>query len=263
MISAGDLWWVRGASVDEQLKKRLLGAVVLLSIAVLLIPLFFGPSSEVPEVPLVGQGQDPPPKPPVAMDEAIADLPPLETPSALPGTTPIDTLPQDFPITQTDIPPIASVRPATQAKPTAKVEPLVKPKTQAASTVKAEKPKPLATKPKVAPERLAKLSPQDEVSTKAARDPKVARAAKTVPRDPASASWAVQVGSFSDKIKADILRRELQVRRFPAFVLTAQVDGKLMYRVRVGPELERNKAVRLRDRLAQDMSLTGNVVGHR
>lgn len=307
--------------MDEQLKKRLLGAVVLLSLAVLLIPVFFGPDSE----PLPAPGTqlatatgtqlpgNPPDKPPEGLGDTFIDLPLHETPGTqtagtqTPGLTMPpgdDSLRFDLeppvtgPATQQDtalVPPvtsgpipigrIASKPPVTEMSPRAEKaarpetttkapSEKIKPKSKAEKPEKAPTPAAKMEKAKPAPERLAKLTPREEVvkakpqsheatkptakDTRSSDKPR----SKAVAPDSASGAWAVQVGSFNDKIKADILRRELQIRRLPAFIATARVEGKLMYRVRVGPDLSREQADRWRERLARDLNLNANVVKH-
>lgn len=68
---------------------------------------------------------------------------------------------------------------------------------------------------------------------------------------PASA-WAVQLGAFSSQSKAELLVAELRKRRYPAFVLEYRASGQVLYRVRVGPEQDRARAVEIAARLAKD-----------
>ncbi len=68
---------------------------------------------------------------------------------------------------------------------------------------------------------------------------------------PASA-WAVQLGAFSSRGKADQLVAELRERRYAAFVLEYRASGQVLYRVRVGPEQDRKRAEEIAARLAKD-----------
>jgi DedD protein len=68
---------------------------------------------------------------------------------------------------------------------------------------------------------------------------------------PASA-WAVQLGAFSNRSKADQLVAELRKRRYAAFVLEYRASGQVLYRVRVGPEQDRKRAEEIAARLAKD-----------
>jgi DedD protein len=72
---------------------------------------------------------------------------------------------------------------------------------------------------------------------------------------PAAASgsaWAVQLGAFSSKAKAEQLVAELRKRQFSAFVLEYRAGGKVLYRVRVGPEQDRARAEATAARLAKE-----------
>ncbi|MGH8129556.1 MAG: SPOR domain-containing protein, partial [Steroidobacteraceae bacterium] len=49
-------------------------------------------------------------------------------------------------------------------------------------------------------------------------------------------AWAVQLGAFSNRDKAEQLVAELRRRGYAAFVLEYRATGQVLYRVRVGPE---------------------------
>ena len=66
------------------------------------------------------------------------------------------------------------------------------------------------------------------------------------------AAWAVQLGAFSNKAKAEQLVAELRKRQFSAFVLEYRASGKVLYRVRVGPEQDRGRAEATAARLAKE-----------
>lgn len=95
-----------------------------------------------------------------------------------------------------------------------------------------------ATRPEPAPEK----PPVDARSVK----PPVASA-------PAEAqAWAVQLGAFSNRAKAEQLVAELRKRGYAAFVLEYRATGQVLYRVRVGPEQDRARAAEIAGRLAKD-----------
>lgn len=75
-------------------------------------------------------------------------------------------------------------------------------------------------------------------------------------------TWAVQVGSFSKQANALRLRDKLRGRGYPAFVEKISTAGKVVYRVRVGPEAKRADALALQKELQQKMKLKGLVVRH-
>lgn len=62
------------------------------------------------------------------------------------------------------------------------------------------------------------------------------------PQRTALSSWVIQVASFSSRENADNLVKMLRAEKFDSFVEPAQVKGKKVYRVRVGPEIDRRQA---------------------
>jgi len=68
----------------------------------------------------------------------------------------------------------------------------------------------------------------------------------------AGTAWAVQLGAFSNRGKAEQLVAELKKRRYAAFILEYRAAGQVLYRVRVGPEQERARAEEIAGRLAKD-----------
>ena len=68
----------------------------------------------------------------------------------------------------------------------------------------------------------------------------------------AATAWAVQLGAFSNRSKAERLVADLQKRRYAAFILEYRASGQVLYRVRVGPEQDRARATEIAGRLAKD-----------
>ncbi len=66
------------------------------------------------------------------------------------------------------------------------------------------------------------------------------------------AAWAVQLGAFSSRSKADRLVAKLRSRGYSAFVFEYPAGGQLLHRVRVGPEQDRARAVAIAERLRND-----------
>ena len=71
--------------------------------------------------------------------------------------------------------------------------------------------------------------------------------------------WMVQAGSFRQRDNADRLREQLRAQRFPAGLYTTTVEGRTLYRVRVGPHSSRAESERTRDRLRQ-LGFKGDIV---
>lgn len=65
-------------------------------------------------------------------------------------------------------------------------------------------------------------------------------------------AWAVQLGAFSTREKADGLVADLRRRGYAAFVLEYRGGGQVLHRVRVGPEQDRARAVAIAERLRKD-----------
>ncbi|MGD8682022.1 MAG: SPOR domain-containing protein [Lysobacterales bacterium] len=81
----------------------------------------------------------------------------------------------------------------------------------------------------------------------------------TSPSDPL-VRWVVQVGSFSSATNADNLVARLRTETLSAYKEQVNSGGSTIYRVRVGPFLERDEAIRA-ERLVKDrLSLDGVVM---
>ena len=70
----------------------------------------------------------------------------------------------------------------------------------------------------------------------------------------------VQVGSFTTQANADGLVQRLKQAGYTAFIEPLGDGDKPTYRVRVGPELTKLTAERIRDEIAQDIELKGIVM---
>ena len=76
--------------------------------------------------------------------------------------------------------------------------------------------------------------------------------------------WVVQVGSFS-RVNADKLNDQLREAGYRAYVVDEPVkakDGSLLYRVRIGPEVLRSEALKLKAELKKEMKLDGFVLNY-
>lgn len=74
--------------------------------------------------------------------------------------------------------------------------------------------------------------------------------------------WAVQVGSFNKRTNALGLKDKLRKKKIHAFVERIMKNNKVIYRVRVGPEITRKKAEALKIKLKKELKLSGLVVKH-
>ena len=73
----------------------------------------------------------------------------------------------------------------------------------------------------------------------------------------ALSAWVIQVGSFTQEANARTLQEQLRAGKFPAFIETVKSADGTIYRVRVGPELDRGRAEKSRDRIARALGLKG------
>jgi len=79
----------------------------------------------------------------------------------------------------------------------------------------------------------------------------------------AAEAWVVQLASLTRKQNALLLQERVRKKGLHAFVVSSQVDGNTMYRVLVGPELLRSNAEKQRQRLQQEIKLSGLVIKYR
>lgn len=250
--------------MDPVLKRRLVGAAVLWVAAMLVLPWVLEPARESTPDPTVVASSDPdremrtidltppPPRTPavsapvpaVSEPEPSAEPPPAlaEMEDALAHAPPEAPPPQ-----QASAPaPVPAPKPAVAAPrpPAVPPKPAAAPVGTAPKTVVATKPPPPAPAPAPAPGASASVA--------------------TAQRPPSSgapgSAWSVQVGSFGDIQNAQSLAARLLQRQHSAQVSTLVVNGRTLYRVRVGHLGRREDAEALRVRIEQSMGLNGRVV---
>lgn len=186
---------------EHRIKQRIIGAIVLVSLAVIFIPMILSGGRDQ-SMPLFGSPI--PPKPENITSIKVLEFENIPKPPqpATVMTSPVDQHSKDG-----DEP----------------VEPLVKP---------VNKPKPeLATKQPDKPARPLK-------------------------------AWVVQVGSFTKSTNALNLKDKLVKNGFRAFVERVTTKTQTSYRVRVGPEIRHDNALKLQKQIEQKMNIKGLVVTH-
>jgi cell division septation protein DedD len=80
----------------------------------------------------------------------------------------------------------------------------------------------------------------------------------STPSDPL-VRWVVQVGSFSNSKSAEALVAELRLAGLTAFSEKVSSAGSTAYKVRIGPEIDRDKAAELARKVKADHNLDGFV----
>ena len=84
---------------------------------------------------------------------------------------------------------------------------------------------------------------------------------KAVPAKPIKA-WAIQVGTFSQKSNALALRDSLRKDGYLAYLENSKTNGQKSYRVRVGPEIEKDELEKLKLKLLVEKEINGFIVSH-
>ncbi|MBV7478264.1 SPOR domain-containing protein [Pseudomonas sp. PDM31] len=212
------------ALLDKAYKQRMVGALVLVALAVIFLPMLFSRQDEQRQVIVEAPAAPQAPALPQVQVEPVV----VPEPQALPQ----EPVPSDEEIAQQEAP----VVPATPVAP--------------APTAKAVTPPPapapaLAAKPATAPVQPITAAPGKPDTTQSRVD-----------ANGLSVSWSVQLASLASRDSAEKLQKSLRSQGYNAYIRTA--DGK--NRVFVGPLIERAEADRLRDLLSRQQNLKGFVV---
>jgi len=81
-----------------------------------------------------------------------------------------------------------------------------------------------------------------------------------VSKDAAGYSYAVQVGAFSDKKRADKLAGQLKKKEYKVYLVSVKKSGTIFYRVRVGKFQSKDEAGKMAERIEIDENLPAVVV---
>lgn len=73
-------------------------------------------------------------------------------------------------------------------------------------------------------------------------------------------AWVVQVASFRSEDSADGLKKKLQLRGYKAYVEKQSLSGRPLYRVMIGPKLSQTQAESIRDEIEKEFRLKGLVM---
>jgi DedD protein len=210
------------ALLDKAYKQRMVGALVLVALAVIFLPMLFSRQDEQRQVTVEAPAAPQAPVVPQVQMETVAVPEP-------------QTLPQEPVPTDEEV--------AEEAAPAAPVAPAPAP----AAPI-------MITKP-VAPPAVAKPIPAPaQPITSASSKPDTTQS--RVDANGLSVSWSVQLASLSSRASAESLQKTLRSQGYNAYIRSA--DGK--NRVFVGPLIERAEADRLRDLLGRQQNLKGFVV---
>ncbi|WP_213936775.1 SPOR domain-containing protein [Pseudomonas sp. dw_612] len=211
------------ALLDKAYKQRMVGALVLIALAVIFLPMLFSRQDEQRQVTVQAPSAPQAPSVPQLQVEPVV----VPEPQALPQ----EPVPSDDEIADQQAPstPIAPAAPVASA-PAPAAKPVTPP------------PAPVA---KPAPAQPIAAAPAKPDTTQSRVD-----------ANGLSVSWSVQLASLSSRASAESLQKSLRSQGYNAYIRTA--DGK--NRVFVGPLIERAEADRLRDLLGRQQNLKGFVV---
>jgi len=115
-------------------------------------------------------------------------------------------------------------------------------------------PSPTAPKPEAQAEAITEPTPPKPSGSEAPPPP-----SKPEPAPSKPSGWVVQVASFSDQTNADQTLARLRLAGYDSFVEEIRVKDKVLYRVRVGPEVQRQQADALQAKIAKELKLNGQV----
>ncbi|WP_207167347.1 SPOR domain-containing protein [Pseudomonas protegens] len=209
------------AMLDKVYKQRMVGALVLVALAVIFLPMLFSREDEQRHVTV----EAPPTPQASAMPQVQVE--PVVVPE--PQVLPQEPVPVEEPVVQQVAPsmPIAPSAPAVAPAPV------------------------VASKPAPAPKPAPVPAPAQPIAV-AKPDTSQSR----IDANGLSISWSVQLASLSSRESAENLQKTLRSQGYNAYIRSA--EGK--NRVFVGPLIERAEADRLRDLLGRQHNLKGFVV---
>ena len=213
------------AMLDKGLKQRIVGALVLLALAVIFLPMLFSRQDEMRQVVV-----DAPSMPKAPQMPAVA-----VQPTAVPEPQAVDAEAAQPQAPATEQAPAQAALPVPSA-------PVAQPSAPIATLPQAPAPQPVAPAPRpAAPVQQQAAAPAP---------------AQHLDGDNLPVSWSVQLASLSNRARAEELQKTLRSQGYNAYVRSA--DG--MNRVFVGPLVERAEADRLKEQLSKQQKLNGFVV---
>lgn len=250
---------IREGAMEALLKQRLIGGAIVIALAVVLLPMILDGVSQhrVPDIPGVPKHVLNNRQESVSLFERMKPSPTSKTlqssglnfsSTSLPPAQPSDGYSADDFVHRL-APSAGNTIPALQA--------------------------PVPTKAPVA----ANPSPAVKIETLTSREPTESGVQKTasyiaapptllgedIELKKASAGWSVQIASFNDPTNASLLKKKLDKAGFQAYILpTGAKSGRgAIYRVRIGPEVDKDKARAILARVKLEVRLNGFITSNR
>ncbi|EOD8979932.1 SPOR domain-containing protein [Pseudomonas aeruginosa] len=213
------------ALLERGLKQRIVGALVLIALAVIFLPMLFTREDESRQVVV-----EAPPRPQSPAMPSV-EVQPTEVPELQPGEEGI------APEIVEEVSPAAAGQPSQPIGGLPATPPATQPPAQAQAQAPAASLPPSQPQPPAAP-------------------PSPPPAEKRLDANNLPQSWSVQLASLSNRARAEELQKTLRSQGYNAYIRS--FDG--MNRVFVGPVIQRAEADRLRDQLSKQQKLNGFVV---
>ena len=110
---------------------------------------------------------------------------------------------------------------------------------------------------KTAAKKQAVASAKPPVKLKNKPKPAIQKT-KTAPK--IADAWVLQLGSFTDKKNAETLRKKLYKSDISAYIKRFTVDGRKIYRVIVGPKLDRHSIEKMQSRVRRKSGIQPLIV---
>ena len=234
--------------MEERLKQRLVGAVVLVSLAVVFVPILFDMPHETVEEPAGDLISGIPERPQGGFESSASGT--LEAPR----TPRLDTeLERERGLSASGAG--AGERTVSSETPVAGTT-SSSPGTTGAAEVADASGEP-------APGSSSGSSAASADAAPAKKQPDRGSAPKPVAETSTAGGWTVQIGSFAKSENALALRKRLRAGGYPAFVESGSSSRGSVSRVFVGPMPDREQAKASAAKLRREMALEGIVVRHR
>lgn len=211
--------------MEIPLKQRLIGAAVLIALAVIFLPMLLDGAGRREQVSMK---MEIPPEPQYTFEQPL--------PPPLPSQPEMTTDAQ-----------------AKLSEQQAEISPQINEQRQS------EEP----TKPVLSPTHTTQSASKTDTEWRQAKADQPQKETKTQPKStPAQDTerWVVQVGSFRKQGNALVLRDKLRAAGYKAFTEKGGDSRKPVFRVKVGPEPERDRAVAMQAKLKSREKLKGIVL---
>lgn len=221
--------------MDEKLKQRLVGALVIISLAVIILPFIFDGRDHQ----ALPAAHNIPEQPTLTLDIRKPDL---------------DTA--EFESVKAQIKASRESMRAGDAEQQALQQPLSDEKTGDSAAVSTTAP----AKPVVAPVVAARESYNTAKQRSTQQGPKSNSSKQQPTKSSLADAFTVQVASFSSRDNAERLYRKLNKMGYAAYIQTGSNKTTVIHRVFVGPHLKRNMANAVANRLGDKFKLKALVV---